>query len=71
MVTNLWYILHDDTTGPNGRTYRVAGSVLETHVAGIGWVESYFGSFARLKAYVLRSSSRQLKVSDKEMRTRV
>lgn len=69
-MNDTWYILKDDTTGPNGRTYRVREGILETHLYGVGWVESYFQSFDRLKSYVLRDSSRSLKVTDKKMRER-
>jgi hypothetical protein len=52
----MWYVLHDDLTGPNGRTYRqsydVYGEYLEMYIGGKGWVASNVPNLASLQKYV-------------------
>lgn len=50
------YVLYDDLTGPNGRTYRQAydrhGEYLEMYIGEKGWVASNVPDLASLRQYV-------------------
>lgn len=56
-MTETWYVLHDDYTGPNGRTYREGPNGLELWSKDRTWIMSGFGSLSLLKRYVLNCNA--------------
>lgn len=57
-MSDTWYVLHDDYTGHNGRTYRVAPDGLECWAANRTWIKSAFADIQQLKDYALRTTAR-------------